>query len=44
MSNSFELYPTHFSRGAQNFALGASAPCAHPGYGPGGSSINQNTI
>jgi len=31
MSNSFKLYPTHFSRGEEIFSRGASPP----GYGPG---------
>jgi len=34
MSNSFKLRPTNFSRGARNFAGGASPPLRPPGYGP----------
>jgi len=34
MSNSFKLYPTHFSRGEKKLSRGDLAPLRTPSYGP----------
>jgi len=44
MSNSFKLYPTHFSMGEKSFLGGAKPPCAPTSYGPARNILFKSLV